>query len=102
MGLDGRFYRSALDYRYTRSRQICQGRPETVVHFPLDGSGCFWHQSGNLPSYRIDNSLYTFPRFRIGIVHFFIALKVDRYKAFAALCHWEIRCTDCSIGDGWN
>ncbi len=55
-----------------------KGGREAVVHFPLDGSGCFWYQSGNLPSYRIDNSLYTFPRVLIGIVHFFVASKVDR------------------------
>jgi hypothetical protein len=32
----------------------------------------------------IDNSPHTFPQFRIGIVHFFVASKVDKYKAFSS------------------
>ena len=38
--------------------------------------------SGIRSGYIIDISPYTLPQFRIGIVHFFVASKVARYKAF--------------------
>ena len=36
----------------------------------------------SLPSYMIDNSPYTLPQLRSGIVHFFVASKVAKYSAF--------------------
>ena len=39
--------------------------------------------SGRRPSYMMLNSPYTCAQLRIGIVHFFVASKVARYKAFS-------------------
>lgn len=38
--------------------------------------------SGRRPSYMIDSSPYAFPQFLTGMVHFFTASKVARYRAF--------------------
>lgn len=46
------------------------------------GSLLFCAYSGSRPSYMIDISPYTFPQFRIGRFHFFVASNVARYSAF--------------------
>lgn len=41
-----------------------------------------WYYSGRRPSYMILSSPYTCAQFRIVVVHFLVASKVDRYNAF--------------------
>lgn len=56
------------------------------------------HHSGILLSYMIDNSPQTLPQFLSGIVHFFIASHVARYRAFCKeatvgnMLRWLFRC----------
>ena len=39
-------------------------------------------QSGSRPSYMMASSPYTWPQFRIGMLHFLVASNVARYRAF--------------------
>lgn len=51
-----------------------------ILRHPLNGLG--FSYIGSRPSYMRLSSPYTWPQFRIGIVHFFVASNVDKYRAF--------------------
>ena len=61
---------------------VADGYVKSSRHQPAVFSQLFIH-SGRRPSYMIPNSPYTCAQFRIGIVHFFVASKVARYRAFS-------------------
>ena len=50
--------------------------------FPPGLNGLGFSYIGSRPSYMRLSSPYTWPQFRIGIVHFFVASNVDKYRAF--------------------
>ena len=50
--------------------------------FPTGLNGLGFSYIGSRPSYMRLSSPYTWPQFRIGIVHFFVASNVDKYRAF--------------------
>ena len=60
----------------------------TILHmsrlggFPPGLNGPGFSYIGSRPSYMRLSSPYTWPQFRIGIVHFFVASNVDKYSAF--------------------
>ena len=75
------FCHPALDCLIPENGRICQGRAARRSRLPLTNLTFSGH-SGRRPSYMIDSSPYTLPQLRIGIVHFFVASKVERYNAF--------------------
>ena len=62
---------------YNGCQFACQQRADLSARFC-----CSQPYIGSRSSYMIDNSPYTCPQFRIAMLHFFVASKVARYKAF--------------------
>ena len=60
----------------------------TILHmsrtggFPPGLNGSRFPYIGSRPSYMRLSFPYTWPQFRLGIVHFFVASNVDKYRAF--------------------
>ena len=67
-------------FRSHPARRRGYGPASQTCSVQVDREKC--NQSGNRPSYIIDNSPKILPQLWICMVHFFVASKVDRYSAF--------------------
>ena len=83
MGAERQYLLFGSCLAYTRNKAGMSRAPGVPgVHFTLDFPAVSGY-SGNRPSYIMESSPYTLPQFLMGIFHFFVASKVDRYSAFS-------------------